>query len=447
MKYKHFYIGVAFRIILIVLLSIASAYLYFVQNQLIWSILVLILVFLASLNLIRYFNRLNRWISFFLSGIENEDTSLKIPSHSGNKSIDEVLRGIQRINSMLKKNKIDIASKEQYFKTIINQSATGLFSVNENGRIIHINPVASQLTGLQEHHHINSLKKIDSTLPGFILHNQQKTKVFENKKGLKLQFRSSQIINKKEKIILIAVSNITKELNNQEVEAWIKLARTLSHEIMNNITPITTLSQVISGYFKKNKDVKSPDELSPATIKNAVKGLEVIEERSESLLHFVQHYRKFTKLPKPVIAPVNISNIVENCLVAISAYPGFNRIKLEKNIPGNIFIETDEKLISQTLINIFKNAYEAVIDNKKEAVIKVKITGNHSPVKIEIANNGQPISESLKEQIFVPFFSTKKEGSGIGLSLSKQILLQMNGDIVLKPYRDEFTRFEITLRN
>ncbi len=446
MKYKYFYITVGLRIISITLLSIAGSYAYFVKHQTLLAIVFLILVLLTSINLIKYFNKLNRWISFFLLGIENEDTSLKIPSNSGNKAINEVLNGMRNLNDLFKQTKMEIATKEQYFKTIINQSATGLFSINENGRVININPTASQLTGLREQHHINSLQKIDINLPEFIQKNIEKTMMFENNSGQKLQFKRSEIISKEQKIILIAVSDITKELDTQEVDAWIKLARTLSHEIMNSITPITTLSQVILGYFTKNNQVKTPNNINQETLDNTVKGMHVIEDRGVSLMHFVQNYRKFTKLPQPQINEVNLSKILEISLHAVGAYPYFNRIKVEKKIPQNITFFTDENLISQVFINILKNAYEAVINDENEPIIKIKLEKLNQQIHINISNNGKPIPDSIKEQIFVPFFSAKPEGSGIGLSLSKQILLQMNGDITLKPYKSTMTRFEIILR-
>jgi len=441
MKYKHFYIAISIRLLIIVLFSAGFGYFWFYKHQYIPAAIALIMIFITSVNLIQYFNKLNRWISFYLLGIENEDTSLRIPSNTGNKTIDEVLQSMQSINDFFKQTKIDMAAKELYFKQIINQSATGLFSVNEHNRIVHINPAAMQLTGLHEQHHINSLQKIAENLPDFILHSRGKnTQVFENKSGQKLLFKRSEILIKKQRTLLIAVSDITKELDRQEVTSWIKLARTLSHEIMNNITPITTLSQVISGYLSEKKS----SQINQEKLDNAVKGLKIIEERSASLMHFVQNYRKFTKLPQPKISNVNLSKVLENCFISISLYPEFDRIKIEKDIPENIIFPTDENLISQVFINLLKNAYEAAIEDKKP-FIKIQLLPTNNSVTIQISNNGKMIPEDLKDQIFVPFFSTKTDGSGIGLSLSKQILLQMKGKIKLETNHNNLTQFDIVL--
>ncbi|RLD79302.1 MAG: hypothetical protein DRJ10_09020, partial [Bacteroidetes bacterium] len=284
MKYKHFYLAVITRLVIIILLSITSSYLYFEQKAYFLSIVILVFVVFTSINLISYFNKINKWISFFLLGIENEDTSLRIPSKTGNKAIDDVFKGMNKLNVLFKQTKIEIITQDQYFKMVINQSATGLFSINEKGRVININPTATILTDLQKHHHINSLNKIDIALPNFIQQAKykkpQQSAIFENKYGQKLLFKLSELDTVNEKIILIAVSDITKELDNREVDAWIKLARTLSHEIMNNIAPITTLSQVILKYFTKDDKTIELAKIDLKTITNTIKGLDVIEERS-----------------------------------------------------------------------------------------------------------------------------------------------------------------------
>jgi len=404
----------------------------------------------AVINIVRYFNHLNRWISFFLLGIENEDTTLKIPSKSGNKAIDEVYKGMNRLNELFRQTKTEINTREQYFRSVINQSTTGLFSVNEKGRVININPEAEKLIHLKEYHHINALSAVDKTLPGFIMQSDpsfhQSSVIFENRHGQKLLFKLSQITIKSQKIKLIAVSDITKELDNREVDAWIKLARTLSHEIMNNIAPITTLSKVISGYFSKNNKIIDVGKIDEKIIRNTVKGLNVIEERSVGLMNFVENYRKFTKLPEPHLNEVNLSAIIENNLLAASAFPGFDKIKIKKEIPDDFHFVTDEKLQTQVVTNLLKNALEALSsDGTENPTLMIKLWQTDRTARIEFANNGQTIPPELREQIFVPFFTTKENGSGIGLSLSKQIMLTMGGDILLNSKKEGWTTFTVVL--
>jgi len=452
MSYKHFYRAILLRLAIIILLSAIATYLYFEMHEVLLSILFLILMIGAVINIIRYFNSLNHLIASFLLGIENDDTTLKTPKNTGNKAINEVYTGIERLNDLFRKTKTDISTQEQYFRSVIDQSATGLFSVNEKGRVINVNPAATKLTRLNNYYHINALLTIDKKLPEFVLESSGKTNrqsaIIENPDGKKLLFKLSEIIAPDETIKLVAVSDITKELDNREIDSWIKLARTLSHEIMNNITPITTLSKVISGYFINNDQTINHEKIDSATIANTVKGLRVIEERSVGLINFVENYRKFTKLPEPHFKEVNLSALIESSLLAASAYQGFGTIRIEKNIPKDVMFPTDEKLLAQVILNLIKNAVEAlIIENTKNPHIIIKLLRMGSAVKIEITNNGPQIPPEIKEQIFIPFYTTKENGSGIGLSLSKQIILQMGGDIILNSGKDEKTTFSIVINS
>jgi nitrogen fixation/metabolism regulation signal transduction histidine kinase len=433
--------------LIIILSALLSIMTFYWHSKLYYLIGVLGLLLISILSIIKYFNGINRWISYFLLGIENEDSSLRIPPSSGNKNIDDIYKGINRLNSIFKQTKIDISIQEQYYKSVINQSATGLFSVNENLRIININPAAMKLTGLYEYHHLNTLLKIDKALPEFILKsnssNDIKSAIFENQYGQKLLFKVTEIHSKKEEIKLVAVSDITKELDNREVDAWIKLARTLSHEIMNNIAPITSLSQVISSYFVDD-NIKN---ITPKIISNTQKGLAIIEKQSSGLISFVENYRKFTKLPTPKLKNENISELLNNLIIAGTTFSNTN-IVVEKSIPNNIWHKTDEKLFSQVLINIFKNANEALNNNEiDKPTIRIQLRNTNNHIKIEIYNNGPKIPAEIREQIFVPFFTTKENGSGIGLSLSKQIMLTMGGDIILKADNNKGSCFIISLAN
>ncbi len=451
MTNKHFYRAIILRLISIVGLTMMVSFLFFAKENFILSLILMLLVIAVVINTIAYFNRTNQWIAFFLLGIENEDTTLKIPKKTGNKAIDEVFKGLHRLNEMFKKTKIEIGTQEQYYRSIINQSATGLFSVNELGRIISINPAAEKLTGLISYHHVNTLERIDSTLPTFIQKTINKkdssSAIYENKHGQKLLFKISQITTSEKKIKLVVVSDITKELDSREVDAWIKLARTLSHEIMNNIAPITTLSHVILNYFVSDGTSVSAATIKQGTVDNAIKGLQVIEERSTGLLKFVDNYRKFTKLPEPDLKNVDLSKLIKKTLLVCSGLDGYKKVLVEEFLPESLFTVTDDDLLSQVLINLIKNALETYSEENSidNPIIQIKAKKESNRIKIDICNNGNEIPTELREQIFVPFFTTKDSGSGIGLSLSKQIMIKLGGDIVLKSNSRGFTCFSLYL--
>jgi len=436
MKYKHFYFAIVIRMLIIIGLSILGSYLFFVGQLYLLAVGVFLLLMIAAYSIVKYFNNVNKWISYFLLGIENEDTTLKLPAKTNNKALDEVYKGMMRINELFMEAKRDISTQEQYFHSIINQSATGLFSVNEKGRVININPTATKLTRLNEFHHINSLANMDASLPEFITQDlpqdKMQSKIFVNKQSRKLLFKISEITTQKGKTRLVAVDDISKELDNREVDTWVKLARTLSHEMMNNMTPITTLSQVVLSYYVKNNEHIKLEDLDNQIIANTVRGLQVIEERSLGLMNFVENYRKFTKLPQPQYAEIDLSQLLQNNILVVKSFPEFQHIKTETFIPENQIFSTDKSLLSQVIINLLKNAFEALSTTKIEhPKLSIKLNKKDESIQILIINNGPEIPKEIREQIFIPFYTTKENGSGIGLSLSKQIMLSMNGDIQL----------------
>ena len=185
-----------------------------------------------------------------------------------------------------------------------------------------------------------------------------------------------------------------------------------------------------------------------ATIANTVKGLRVIEEQGVGLMNFVENYRKFTKLPEPHFKQINLSEVIERSLIAASAFPGFSTFHIRKSIPEQMMLSSDEQLLSQVILNLLKNASEALITgNTIDPFISLKLRQFGNAIKLEIANNGPQIPPEIKEQIFVPFFTTKENGSGIGLSLSRQIILQMGGDITLSNGKDGLTIFVVNIRD
>jgi two-component system nitrogen regulation sensor histidine kinase NtrY len=410
-----------------------------------------IIAFYLLRKLMAYIRRINRLIAAFLLGIENEDTTLKMPARTGNQDIDAIFQGLERLNELFRKTQIDISVQEQVYMSIIKQSATGLFSVNEAGRIIHINPAAEKLTGIVEFHHLSSLGRINKAIPAFISDAgpdpEQNSQIFDNGSGQKLLFKVTGIKTPGGQITLVAVSDITKELDMREVDAWIKLARTLSHEIMNNIAPITTLSQVTMGYFLKNGQEVQSGDIDQEIISKTVKGLKVIEERSSGLKKFVEHYRKFTRLPEPDIREADLVELLSKVRLVCSGLEGFVSTKIIEDFPEACPVRTDKDLLSHVLINVIKNALESfpAQGEEDEHELRLKLTPGKTEIRLDISNNGEPIPAELREQIFIPFFTTREGGTGIGLSLSKQIMLKLGGDNTLGPADSAYTCFSLNL--
>jgi signal transduction histidine kinase len=228
---------------------------------------------------------------------------------------------------------------------------------------------------------------------------------------------------------VISIHDIRHELDAKELESWQKLIRVLTHEIMNSITPITSLSETLLKYYIPG-GYTAGGTVDEKTIANTVKGLKVINERGVGLIRFVESYRKLTRLSKPVLKPVALKGLIEHLLVLLENEPDFHRIHFLVEIdPVDASIDVDEAQMSQVFINLIKNAMQAVegVDSPK-----IVISANYTEsglFEVNIVDNGPGISPEVMEQIFVPFFTTKESGSGIGLSLSRQIMKNHGGSI------------------
>ena len=175
----------------------------------------------------------------------------------------------------------------------------------------------------------------------------------------------------------------------------------------------------------------------------------MIEERSSGLKKFVEHYRKFTGLPEPDIKDTDLVELLRNVRLVCSGLEGFASTKIVEDFPETYMVRTDKDLLSHVLINVIKNALESfsTLDDKLENELRLRLLPGKGGIRLDICNNGEPIPHELREQIFIPFFTTREGGSGIGLSLSKQIMLKLGGDIVLGPADTGFTCFSLSLQS
>jgi signal transduction histidine kinase len=250
---------------------------------------------------------------------------------------------------------------------------------------------------------------------------------FNGKTGaVQLSLKSTLFITTQEHFQLVTIQDIKNEMETKELESWIKLIRVLTHEIMNSVAPITSLSQTISGYFK-NLEGKLPDE---RIIGNTIKGLEVINERGAGLISFVETYRKLTRIPPPEKKPVNVEQLFDSTITLINIEPIDKKISISRDVlPPGLEIAADKKQISQVLINLIKNSLEA-LKNSEEGKIRLRGEINENGrVQITVFDNGPGITGDLMDKIFIPFFTTKESGSGIGLSLSRQIMMLHGGSL------------------
>lgn len=380
-----------------------------------------------------------RQVIFMLNAIENDDFSFKFSSDSPLRSDILVNQTLNRITAIIQKAKVDAVQKEKYYELILNSINTGIIVADENGNIFQTNNEALKLLGLSVFTHLKQLYKISPDLPD-ILQNvgpgEKQQTSFVNERGtVHLSVRTSKMVINDTKMCIYAINDINSELDDKEIESWIRLTRVLTHEIMNSITPITSLSETLLSLHKNaNKDIRN--------------GLEVISSTGKGLIDFVESYRKFTHLPTPQPSLFYAAGLAERikhltqCNNTLTGTPIIISIE-----PHDLIIHADEKLITQVMLNLVKNAMQS-IGNAADGLILIKGYCNpDESVSLEIMDNGPGISPEMADHIFIPFFTTKEGGSGIGLSISRQIMRLHGGTLTLKssPSKKE-TAFILTFK-
>jgi two-component system nitrogen regulation sensor histidine kinase NtrY len=430
---KNLYFQLLIRVLILVLLSLLLGWLIFNKEMYVMAIVVVIAFLVQTINLLWFLNATNRRLFYFFDAIKNEDSTLSFPERSNNKTICELNKSLNKVNKQIQQIHIENRQQEQYFQALIEHAATGMLTFDENGFILHSNSLVKKLLSLEVLTHLNQLDKIDHKLFVSIKNiqaSEQRLVTISNENGIiQLLIKASSFTSDNKELILLSVQDIKNELDEKELDSWRKLIRVMMHEIMNSITPITSLSESLVGYFYTEGEIKKPSEINEKTVATTIRGLEVIREQGKGLISFVDSYRKLTRLPKPEKKIFEAKNLIENINILSGSFPNAEGIEISFKVePEKLEIMADEKLISQVLINLVKNAFQANAENNKaQVVISSKIGENDRP-EIRVEDNGPGIPADVLDKIFIPFFTTKENGSGFGLCLSRKIM-KMHGGI------------------
>ena len=343
---------------------------------------------LICLVLHRRYRRTIGKVTFLFNAIDNLDFSFNFPEQGRDKHINESLNRIRRI---IEKARHDLMERERYYEQIINAVSTGILVVDERGSVLQHNEAALRQLGVEV----------------LTFESQVKEKLASEDFSVR---ETTAMLNDK-KVRIIAFSDIRNELSSRELESWTKLIRVLTHEIMNNVAPITSLSETLS-HKANDSEIKE--------------GLSVINSTGKQLLNFVDNYRRMTLIPTPQPKLFYVKPFLERMVTISSEYSKDSNINLYIPV-SDLLLYADESLIAHVVTNLQKNAVEA-------GATLISISAYTTPddsIFIDISNNGNPIPADEAQQIFVPFFTTKPTGSGIGLSISRQIMKQSGGNIEL----------------
>lgn len=440
MIYKNYYINIVIRIVLIALLSLFMAWSFLADGLTLTLIVTFVLFLLVVYGLISYQNRANINMALFFDAVKNEDSTLVYSENTGSASFNSLNNSLNLLNKKLQEARIEIAVQEQYYKAIVESAATAIMVYDPLGGVQLSNSSMNNLLGLEALHNTNQIERICPKLKNLIEEiKDSESRTLNaniNNNSHYLYISSSKMSLRAKSVKLIAIQDISYELDKQEIDSWQKLIRILNHEIMNSVAPITSLSATLSGFFKKGNKAVTSSELNSKTITDTIKGLSIIEEHGKGLISFVKSYRSLTKLPRPEPNDIMVSEIFDKVSILSSALVESYKEKTGKNIdisyqvnPQKLSFFVDRELISRVVLNLVKNAIEA-FEGMDHAVIFLEAGKNKAGrVWIRIIDNGPGISDDVIENICVPFFTTKEGGSGIGLSLAKQIINMHKGTL------------------
>lgn len=360
--------------------------------KLIIIIVLLLVAVVGYIRLYRHYRRNIKKVTFLFDAIDNGDFSFNFPTEKGFKEDKILHQSLNRIKLFLQHTREEQIDREKYYEQILNAVDTGILVVDSHDNILQHNQAALLLLDTDVLTHMNQVKG--------------------KLKDEHLAKHETQAMLKDKHVRIIALSDVSHELSNQEVDSWIKLIRVLTHEIMNTITPVTSLSETLLTRVTEDKDLKQ--------------GLETIHKTGTELLAFVNNYRRFTHVPQPQPALFYVEPFLERMALLCN-----HEVEISVS-PKDLLVYADESLLSHVVTNLLKNAVEAFNGQEKLIFIRLKAYANaQESIIIDVSNNAGLIPEDVASHIFIPFFTTKPEGSGIGLSLSRQIMRVSGGSLSL----------------
>lgn len=422
---------------------LALVYCFSYTEYYITMFILVVVIVLTVGDMIHKVNQSNRDFTAFLLGIKYEDFSATYSGHHKGKTFGEMYDAFNQINRKFLNIKAEKEANHQYLQTIVEHVSVGLLCLDEEGNVFMINKALKKL--LRKPYLVNAeaLKKIDKNLYEVVqrLHSGDKEllKITIDNKIVQLSISALEFKLQKQSLKLVSMQNIQSELEERELEAWQKLIRILRHEIMNSISPIVSLTSTIEGMMKGGK-------LEGEDLDDVKAAIRAIRNRSEGLMHFTETYRNLTRIPPPKFQIVDVRLLVQRLSTLLK--PAFEKdhINFQMQMPNSpVNCSIDPELLEQVLINLIKNAIEAVNGSEKPTITVTAQKEQSGKTTISVIDNGKGIEEGELDEIFVPFYTTKVEGTGIGLSLSRQIVRMHKGRLFVQSVVGEGTVFTIVI--
>jgi len=443
---KNLYFNIILRVSLIVILSGLLAYFIVIDKSLRFSIICLLTIIFLTVNLISFLNKTNKKIRFFFDSVRNDDSNLSFPIETRSAGLKELYQSMNKVNQQIQQLKIENRQQEQYFRTLLEHLAAGIITYDKKGFILHANSSAKKLLSMDVLTHLQQIErkdlKIFQTIKSIKPSERRLVATVTDQGEIQLSLKATSFKTNDNELVILSIQDIKNELDEKEIESWMKLIRVLMHEIMNSITPITSLSESLSNIYSAGGKPVLPEQVNVKTIATTLQGLNVIKEQGRGLMSFVESYRQLTRVPEPEKKLFKVADLLGRVQILYNSLEKSDRIDLTISLKNSdLEIFADQNLISQVLINLVKNALEAN-ENNNDGKIRIVVSediDNHP--EICVIDNGPGISEENIDEIFVPFFTTRQNGSGIGLSISKQIMRVHGGNLKVRSVPDKETSF------
>lgn len=396
--------------------------------------------------LIEYLDRSNENIASFLDSIQFDDLSYSFKTESDDPAVKRLHKELNEAMLKLRNSRREKDSEFLFFKNIVMHVGIGLIVFKEDGNIEIFNSAARKLLKLNRAENVHDLNSVSETLVNVVeklkTGGRELLRLKIGEELVQLSIYAIELTLRGENVKLISVQNIQNELEEKEMEAWQNLVRVLTHEIMNSVTPISSLAGIVEEELKPYVQEQVETPLTKDQLNDIHLSLQTISKRSDGLIHFVKEFRSLTAIPKPKPVQITVRTLLEELTMLHRRDLADRNIQLKLSVyPEDLTLSADKNMIEQVLINLLRNAIQSFEDQENKVIeIKASVNDKSRPV-LSVKDNGTGIEPEAMEKIFIPFFTTKKTGSGIGLSLSRQIMRQHQGTLTVKSTVGKGTEF------
>lgn len=432
--------------LVLLVLSVALATYLFLAGHNLYGALSLTFIIFSLYKLYQHYNKFNKNILFLLNALDNGDYTFNFSTTKLSRREQELNNMMNRIKDILATARQGVIEDETFLSFVVESAPTGIIIIDDKNRLRESNKIAKELLGLPIFTHLNQLRVIDESFPELFCNlkegeKQNYIEIVTERDKIQIALDVSAINIRDEELRVVTLNSIGSELEAQEMESWVKLIRVMTHEIMNSIAPITSLTDMLLMMYHSTSEPES-EELK----ENTIESLTTINSTAKGLIEFVDSYREFSRVANPEIVTIEVVPFVEQVVKLQKADMEESAIEVEVLFSSDIdSIEGDRSQLTQVMVNLLKNAIEAFSDfevEQKRVVIEVASDGDIT--NIVVSDNGRKISGEILEQIFIPFFTTKTLGSGIGLSVSRYIMRLHGGNLKYSANK-EWTSFSMML--